>query len=235
MAENLFRGRVRRNVSQVNRPARSRNDTRVHCGGRGWLHLHLAAHVVVGSGRGLRPREELGGTVRRGRDHGLVSLRHVLLNWASNSILLLLTVMLTVLLLEGLNALELRATKSAWASRLERAAEQELGRKQGRKLHIEGSARSGHIMTGGRDRGLLVHLLRIDRRDISPARMPIGETGNVRSESAVREARVSGGRLGRVAEPTVGTGCGAGRNARACVILHPEKMRGDQVVPRGMG
>lgn len=82
---------------------------------------------------------------------------------------------------------------------------------------------------------LLVHLLSVDRRNVSPARVPVSKPRDIGSESPMRKARVTGGRLGRMAESTCRTGRGAGRNTRSWVVLHPEKMRGDKAVPRDVG
>lgn len=132
-------------------------------------------------------------------------------------------------MLKSRHVLKLRASELGRCSRLEGAAEKQLGRKKRGELHVEAGTRGRHVMTVMC--GLVKLLLSINRRDISTARVPISEARNVRSEGTVREAGVAVGRLRRVTESTCRVG-GTSGNATGCrEVLHPEKMRRDKAVP----
>ena len=150
-----------------------------------------------------------------------------------NVVLILMLAVLLQLLVAG-HVLELRVGKSSRAARLKGATQEQLGRKKGRKLHVESSAGRGHI--GGivvvllllmLVLVLLAHGLSVDRRDVPAAWMPVGESSDlgVRSECTMREARIAVGRLRCVTVagtlPSLGTR----------QVLHPEKMRRDKTVP----
>ena len=80
-----------------------------------------------------------------------------------------------------------------------------MGRKQLREVHVEGGARGSSDVASLGNRQLLlllllvvllllVHLvnrLGVDGRDVPAARVPVSKAADVRSESAVGEARVA--------------------------------------------
>jgi len=74
--------------------------------------------------------------------------------------------------------------------------------------------------------------LGVDARNISTARMTVGEAGDISVKSAVREASVAVGWLGSMAEAARGT-AGALANVadRAGEVLHSEEMGRDKSVP----
>jgi hypothetical protein len=139
-------------------------------------------------------------------------------------------------LLVAVDVLKVGAGKGIGRPRLKRAAEKQLRREERGELHVEGSAGSGHI--GAIRRGLLVVLvlvlmlvlvlkrLRVDRRDVPAARMSVGKARDVGGEGTVGEARVAIRRLRGVAEAA-----GGARPGVVTHVLHPEKMRRDEVVP----
>ena len=140
--------------------------------------------------------------------------------------LLLITLLL---LLRKVKGLILRIHKVGWGSGLEWAAEEQLRRKQGSELHVEGGTRGLQIILAM----LLGHGLRIYRRNIGPARVPIPISTHrhlVRIIRAMREAGFATGGFGSVSgEPR------SRRPARRVYLclLHPDKMRRqDKAVPR---
>lgn len=231
VTQNLLGRRVRRNVSKVDGSARSSDHgSRAHLNRRGGLHLHLTSHVVEAASGRLRS-EELGCAVGRGRDNGLILLRrHVSLHRATHTIVLLLLAGMLVALLVPIEVLELVVGKSG-SARLERATEEQLRRKQRRELHVKASAGSGHVLSIGRSRGLLVHRLSINRGNVASARVSIGKTRNVGSKGAVGETGIAVGRLGGVTEAVTTLGRPS-RDPRDRKVLHPEQMRRDKAVPR---
>jgi len=226
MAQDLLGRCVGRDVAKVHSAASACDDTGTHVHWRGGLHwdLHLAPHAVVRR-RGRLGRVELGSSISRRRDDGLVELgRDALLHWARGAILLLLLLLLVGMLKVG-HVLKVRAGESSGCSGLEGAAEEQLRGKQGGELHVESRAGGSQIGAVGRS---LLHGLRVNGRNIPAPRMPIGKARNVRSESAMREACIAVGGLGGMAEARGG----ARPRLRTVQVLHPEQMRRDQRVPR---
>jgi hypothetical protein len=128
--------------------------------------------------------------------------------------------------LETRQVLELRAGKRRRRTRLERTAEEQLGREQRSELHVKRSAGGGHVgAVGG---GLLGYRLSIYGGDVPAPWMPVGKTGDVRGKGAMGEARIAVGRLRDMAEAT---DRGAWPRVWTGHILHPEQMRRDKIVP----
>jgi hypothetical protein len=189
MTKNLLGHSVRRDVAKVNSSAGSCNNTGSHRDGRGRRQRCL--HTETTS-RGLG-RVKLRGTISGRRHYSLVRLRrNGLLNRAGDTILLLVV---SLLLLKSGDALKLRAGKSSRRTGLERAAEKQLRRQKGGKLHIKCSARGSHVHSIVRS--LLDHRLRlgVDRRDVASSRMSVGEARDVGIKGAMRETSIAVGRL----------------------------------------
>jgi hypothetical protein len=161
--------------------------------------------------------------------------RHVLGHRAGHAGTLRLVVSLLVGL-EARHVLELRVVEGSWCAGLERAAKQELGRKQRGELHVEAGTRSRHVILdgGGRGHGLgLIHGLGVELRNVPTARVTvIRETGDVRGESTVGETSVAVGGLGGMSESVAARGRIVGTLAMCTIeILHVEQVRGDKRVP----
>ena len=138
-------------------------------------------------------------------------------------LMLLLEIVLLGMLETG-NVLEMRAGERRRGSRLERAAEKQLGWEQRSELHVEGRARSGQVGAVG---VVLLHRLRVDGRDVASPGVPVRKARNVGRESTMGEARVAVGRLRGMAVAT-----GSTRPWLLTIhVLHPEKMRRDKTVP----
>lgn len=79
--------------------------------------------------------------------------------------------LLVLSLVEGREALELRAAKGGWASRLEGATEEQLRGKQRRELHVKGRA-WGHVMAIAL---VLAHVLGVERGNFGAARVTVSK------------------------------------------------------------
>lgn len=198
-------------------------------GGRARVHrhLHLTAHGAVPCGRGLG-RKELRSPVGRGGD--IAPGGHWLLHGTRHAILLDL-----LGLLVGIQVLELAVGESGRGARLEGASEEQLGRQQRSELHIKASARGRQVSHVGLR--LLVDILavdtlRVDGGDVATSGVSVGESRYVRSEGAVREPGVTVRRLRDMARETALTTAGTSlADGAGVMVLHPEEMRGDKVVP----
>jgi len=185
VVQNLLSRSVRRDVAQIHGPARTSNEARAHAHGRGRLkgYLHLTSDIVKGTRRRLRAKE-LRRTVGRGGDHGLVHVRReALLARARGAVLLLLEILL--LALKAAHILEVRAREGSRGAGLEGAAKKQLRREQRGKLHIEARTRAGQIGAIGTALLVILGRLRVNRRDVASAGVPVGKTGNVGGESAM--------------------------------------------------
>jgi hypothetical protein len=172
----------------------------------------------------------------------------VLLDGAGKPVLLLLMLLVMLLLLPILllldllmittHTLEMRAGKGTRATGLEGASQEQLRGKQRRELHVKSCARGGHL--GGINGSLLlllllmlmlmllgVHGLGIDAWNVATTGVPISKPADVGGKGAMRETRVTVGRLRNVS--VTATRCtGAILKAQ---VLHPEQMRRDEAVP----
>jgi hypothetical protein len=179
----------------------------------------------------------LGSAVCGGRHNGLVRLRgHVLWNRAGHAGALWLLVVGLLGRLEARHVLELRVVEGCRGSRLERAAEEELGGEKGGELHVETGSRSRHVVLNRSSWGHrlgLVHGLSVELRDVATARVTVvSKTGHVGGESAMGEAGVAVGRLGCMAEAVSARGRVVGTLSMDAVeVLHVEQVRGDESVP----
>jgi hypothetical protein len=162
--------------------------------------------------------------------------RHVLGNRAGHAGTLGLLVVSLLVGLEARHVLELRVVEGSWRAGLERAAKQELRRKERGELHVEAGPRSRHVIldSSGRRHSLsLVHGLGVELRNVTTARVTvIRETGDIRGESTVGETSVAVGGLGGMTESVAARGRVMGTLAmRTIEVLHVEHVRGDERVP----
>jgi hypothetical protein len=227
MTQDLLGGSILRDISKIDCAAGSTDHgVHVHRRARAHWHLHLSAHLAVPGSRGLG-RKELRSSIGRGRDNCLIpSRRHGLLHRARHTVLL---VSLLRLLISG-HVLELAVSKSGRGTGLEGASEEQLGGQQRSELHVEPRTRGGQISHVGL--GLLVDTLGVDAGNVAAPGVPVGKARYVRSKGTMREASLTVGGLRDVARKSALAVAWAGlADGTWVMVLHPEKMRGDQVVP----
>lgn len=143
----------------------------------------------------------------------------------------MLLAVLLGLLVAG-KVLELAIGKGSGRARLERASEEKLGREQRRELHVEAGTRGGQVSQVVVDRLLLnVDILGVDGRNVATAGVPVSEARNVGSKGAVGEASVAVGGFRGMAKATWATAWACLADGAWVVLLHPEEMRWDKIVP----
>jgi hypothetical protein len=142
-------------------------------------------------------------------------------------------------LLVGIQILELTIGEGGRRARLEGTSEEQLGRQERRELHIKASARGGQVSHVGLRLVvdiLGVDTLRVDGGDVATSGVSVGESRYVRSEGAVREPGVTVRGLRNMARETTVTTAWTGlADGTGVVVLHPEEMRWDKVVPTDLG
>ena len=226
VAQDFLGGGLRGDVAQVDRPARSGDQSRGN-GKRGSKTAKTLLSKALESRR-LGSREETAGggnetLVQTRRQGTLLHLR------AAHLVLLLLLLLQLVLSSEGGKALELRRGEGVRRAGLERAAEEQLGGQERGEVHVEAGA-------GGLQLGVVVAWSEptgVDVRNVGPLGVPVGVAGLVCVEGAVREASVSSIHL--LLKTLLETRA-AGRVRGAIVVLHSEQVgRQDKVVPRVLG
>ena len=142
-------------------------------------------------------------------------------------LLILLVLVVLVLSSEIGEILELRGSKSRGRTRLEWASEKKLGWKQRREVHVsKGCSRSLEVIA------ILVVGCKpvcVNGGYVRPLRMPVGIAGLVGRKGTVRKTGVDSIHLlgeGRL-QPRPAWGIRG-----TIVMLHTEKMRGQEAVPR---
>lgn len=175
------------------------------------------------SGR-LGSREE---SARRGNETLVQTWRQgTLLHLRAAHLVLLVLLLQLVLCSKGSEALELRRGEGIGGARLERAAKEQLGGQERGEVHVEagsGSLHLGVVVAGSEPTG-------VDVRNVGPLWVPVGVTGLVCVEGAVRKTSVSSVHL--LLEALLETRS-AGRVRCTVVMLHSEQVRRqDKIVPR---
>lgn len=81
------------------------------------------------------------------------------------------------------------------------------------------------------DRLLLLNILGVDGRNVPTARMPVGKARDVRGKGAVGKASIAVGGLRDMSKATWAIAWARLADGAWVVLLHPEEMRWDKIVP----